>query len=105
MCTGILSGGFPGLSGRIHNLVDVSCVPCHTSVLLSKINRFYFLYDILQPASHNILMETKEVWGRVGKTCARVDSLGSHGISKLSVCVYCSVFSSGKCMTKFRVGG
>ena len=68
-------------------------------MLLYKINRFSLLYYILQPLLHNIFMEIKEVWDRWGTTCARVANLGSPRISKLPVCVYCSVFTSGKFMT------
>ena len=80
--TGRLYGGVLGFSGRIHNIVDGYCVPCHTILLL---------YDTLQPELHKILMETKEVWDRPGRTCACVDALGSHGRYKFPVCVYCSV--------------
>ena len=74
-----LSGYVLGLSGRIHNLVDGSRVPCHTILLLYKINRFSLSYDTFQPALHNILMETKEFWARLGTTCARMDTLGGVG--------------------------
>ena len=59
--TGRFSGGVPGLSARIHKNFDVSLVSCHTILLLYIINHFSLLYDTLQPALHNILMETKEV--------------------------------------------
>ena len=103
MWTGRLSGGVPVLSGRIHNLFDSPCVPCHTILLLSNIKHFYLSYDTLQPVSHDILMDTKEVWAKPGTTCARVSALGSHGRYKLPVCVDCSVFPSGKCINRVRV--
>ena len=103
--TGRLSCGVPVISGRIHNLVDSSRVPCHAILLLYKIKNFSLLYDTLKPALHNILMETKEVWARTGMTCAHVDDLGSHGRSKLPVCVECSVFPYGKYMTRIQVDG
>ena len=103
--TGILSGGVPGLSGRIHNLVYISHVSCHTILLLYVIKKFSLSYDTLQQVSHKILMETKEVWARTGMTCAHVDDLGSHGRSKLPVCVECSVFPYGKYMTRIQVDG
>ena len=48
VCTGIFSGGVPGFSDRIQNLVEGFCFPCHTIVLLYKINNFSLLYDNLQ---------------------------------------------------------
>ena len=98
-----LYGGVLGLSGRIHNLFYGFFVPCHTIVLLYKIKNLSLSYDTLQPASHNILMETKEVWDRQGTTSDRVDALGSHWTSNSPVCIDCSVFPSGKYMTSKRV--
>ena len=103
MWTGRLSVGVPGLSGRINNIVDGSCVPCHTIMVLYRIKHISLLNDTLQSASHNILMETKEVWARPGIMCACMAALGIHGRFKLTVCVDCSVFPSGRCMTRFRV--
>ena len=102
---GILSGGIPGFSGRIHNIVDSYHVPCHTILLLYRIKHLYLSYDTLQPASHNILMETKYVWDRPGTMCTLVDALGGHGISKFTVCVYCSEFPYVRYMTRVRVAG
>ena len=96
--TGRLSGGVTVLSGRIQNLVDGNLIPCHTIMLLYRIKHFYFSYDTFQPALHNILMGTKEVWSRPSTTYSRVADLGGHGRSKLPVCIYSSVFPSGKCM-------
>ena len=62
------SGGVPGLSGRIHNLVDRYRVPCHTILLLYRVKNCSFSYYTLQLVSNNILMETQEVWARTG-TC------------------------------------
>ena len=70
MWTGILSGGVLGLIGRIHNIANGSCVPYHTILLLYRIKNVSLSYDNLQPASHNILMDTKEVWDRPGTMCA-----------------------------------
>ena len=103
--TGRLSDGVPGISVRIHNLVDGYRVPCHTIVLLYKIKYLYFLYDNFQPEYHNTLMETKEVWARPGMMCDHVAALGRHGISKLPVFVDCIVFTSRKFMTSGRVSG
>ena len=105
MWTGRLSGGVPVLSGRIHYLVDSSCVPCHTIFLLYEIKKISLSYDTLQPASHTILMETKEVWARPGTACARMAALGGHGRYKLPVCVDFYVVPSGKFMTRGRVSG
>ena len=77
--TGRLSGGITGIRGRMHNLVDGSPVPCHTILLLYRIEHFYLSCDTLKPVFHNILMETKEVWDRPGTTCAHMADLGSHG--------------------------
>ena len=57
-------------------------------MLLYMIKHFSLLYDTFQPESHNILMDTKDVWARPGMTCACVDAFGSHGRSKFPVCVY-----------------
>ena len=57
--TGRLSGGVPGISGRIHNLVEGSHFPCHNLCLLYNIKYFSLSYYDFQPASHNILMENK----------------------------------------------
>ena len=85
--TGRLSGGVLRFSGGIHNHVDSSCVPYHTILLLYRIKHLSLSYDTLEPASHNILMDTKEVWYRPGNMCAFVDDLGSDGRSKFPVCV------------------
>ena len=103
--TGRLYGGVLGFRGRIQNIVNGSCVPCYTILLLYRINNFYLSYDTLQPASHNILMETKEVWDRMGTMCAYMDALGRHGRYKFTVCVYCSVLQSGRCITRGQVSG
>ena len=92
MWTGRLSVGVPGLSGRINNIVDGSCVPCHTIMVLYRIKHISLLNDTLQSASHNILMETKEVWASTGITCVRMDALEIHERYKLPVFVECSVF-------------
>ena len=62
-------------------------------------------YDTLQPALHNILMDTKDVWARPVTTFACVDALGSNGKTKFPVCVDCSVLPSGRCMTRGLVSG
>ena len=103
--TRIFSGGVLGLSGRIHNIVDSFCVLCRTLLLLYKIKIFSLLYDTLQLSSHNILMENKEVWDRPGMTCVRIYAFGRHGRSNFPMSVDCSVFPSGKCMTRGRVAG
>ena len=56
---GRFSGGVMVFRGRIRNLVDGSCVPCHTLLLFYRVKHFSLSYDTLQPSSHNILMETK----------------------------------------------
>ena len=103
--TGVFYGGVHGFSGRIHNLVESSRVPCHTILLLYRIYHLYLSYDIFQPALHNILMDTKEVWARPGTTCACVNALGGHGRSKFLVCVYYSVLPPVIFMTKGPVDG
>ena len=45
------------------------------------------------------------MWDMPDTTCACVDDLGSHGRSKFSVCVDCSVLPSGRFMTRGRVDG
>ena len=105
LCTGMLSGGVLEFSGRIHYLVGGSHVPCHTIMLLYRIHNFSLSYDNLQPMSYNILTNTKEVWARPGMTCACGAALGSHGRSKLPVCVYCTVFTYCRCMTRGWVAG
>ena len=45
------------------------------------------------------------MWDMPGTMCDRVASLGSHGRSKLPVCVYFSFFPYSKCMTSGRVVG
>ena len=103
--TGIFSCGVLGFSVSIYNLVDGYRVPCLTIILLYNIKNFSSSYDTLQPAWHKILMKTKELWSRLGKTCAYVAALGSHGRSKFPVCVYFSVFPYGKCITRGLVAG
>ena len=105
VCTRRLYIGVLGFSGRTHNIDGGYSIPCHTILLLYRINHFYLSYDTLQPALNNILMEIKEVWDRPGMTCARVVSLESHGRSKYPVYVDCSVFPSGICMTRVLVSG
>ena len=102
MWTGRLSSGDLGLSDRIHNLVEGYCVTCHTIILLYRIKHLFLLYDNFHPESHNILMETKEVWFKLGTTCTCVAALGSHSKYKVPVCVDCSVFPG---MTRGRVAG
>ena len=98
--TGRFSVGVLICSGRIHNLVNGSCVPGHTIMLLDRIKYFSLSYNTLHLTLHNILMETKEVWSRTGTTCTHMATLGSHGISKFPMCVDCSVFPSGRCMNR-----
>ena len=74
-------------------------------MLSYKIKHFSLLYGNLNPASHNIFMETKEVWDRPGMKCACVSALGRHGIYKFPVCVDYSVFPYGKFMTTGQVSG
>ena len=102
---GNFSGGVLGFSGRVHNLVYGSRVPFHTILLLYRIKHFYLLYDTLHPASHNFLMDNKEVWARPGMMCACVAALGGHGRSNFSVCIYCSALPCGRCMTRGRIDG
>ena len=102
---GRFSGCVMVFRGRIRNLVYGSCVPCHTIILLYSINHLSLLYDTFQPASHNILMDTKEVWDRTGMTCAFVAYLGSHGRSKFPVFVDCSVLPSSRCINRGMVSG
>ena len=103
--TGRLTGGALVYSGRIHNLVIGYSVPCHTILLLNRIKHVSLLYDNLQQASITILMDTKDVWARMGMECACVDDLGIHGRYKSPVCVYCSVLASRICMTRGWVSG
>ena len=103
--TGRLSGGVLGFSGRIHNPVDGSCVSYHNILLLYKVKNVSLLYDISQQVSHKILMDTKEVWHRIGTGCTCVFTLGRHGRSRFSVCVDCSVLLSGIFMTRILVAG
>ena len=87
---GRLSDGVPGLSGRIHNIVDGSRVPCHTIILLYRINHLSVSYDNFHPESHNILVEAKEVWASPG-TCVPV-WLPWEAMGYLScLCVYIAV--------------
>ena len=102
---GRFSDGVLGFRGRIHNLVGGSRVPCHIILLLYRIKHFSLSYDTLQPASHKILMETKEIWARPGTPCACVASLVSHGRSTFHVFVDCSFVPSGRCMTSGTVAG
>ena len=81
--------------------VFLTTLPC----CLKRINNLYLSYDTLQLVSHNILMDTKDAWNRPGTTCAPVDALGSHGRSKFTVCVDCSIFPYGRCMTRGLVSG
>ena len=45
--TEIFSGGVPGFSGRIHNIVNGYRVPCHTILFLYRIKHLYLSYDTL----------------------------------------------------------
>ena len=101
----IFHGGVLGFSGKIHNILGGSSVPCHTILLLYRIKYLSLSYDNLQPVSHNILMGTKEVWDRPGTTCVCVAALGSHWRSKVPVCVDCSVLPSGRCITRGHIAG
>ena len=103
--TGILSDGVLGFSGRIHNIVDYSCIPCHTILLLYMIKNLYLSYDTLNTELNKIFMDNKEVWARPGTTCACMADFGSHVRSKFPVYVDCSVLPSGRFMTRGRVSG
>ena len=105
MWTGRLSCGVLEFSGRIHNLVDGSRVPCHTILLLYRIENFSLFYITFQPALHNLLMDTKKVWARSGTTCVYMAALGSHGRSKFPVFVDCSVLPSSRCINRGMVSG
>ena len=50
---------------------------------------------ILDPASQNFFVEIREECCRSGTMCASVISSGSHGISKLQVCVEYIMLPSG----------
>ena len=91
---GKLSGGVPGLSGRILSIVDGYRGPCHTIVLLYKIRNLSLSYDTLQPALHNIFMDTKEVWARLGKNVPVWLPQGYMG-DLIFLCVDCSIFPFG----------
>ena len=101
--TGILSGVVPVFNGRIHNIVDVSHVPCRTILLLYRIKHLSLSYDNLQPSSHNIFMDTKEVWDRPDTTCACVAAMWGHVRYNSLLCVDYSVLPSVICMTRGRV--
>ena len=49
----------------------------------------------LHPESVNFLLGMRDEWERPGTICASVNIFGSHGMSKLHVCVYCIIFSLG----------
>ena len=46
----------------------------------------------LHPESVNFLVDMRDEWERPGTICASVTVLGSHGMSKLHVCVDCIIF-------------
>ena len=102
---GILSDGVLVFSGRINNLVGGPHIPCHAIMLLYRIQNLSLSYDTFQPTSHKILMNTKKVWAWLCTECAYMADLGSHGRSKFTVCVYCSVFQYCRGMTRGRVAG
>ena len=86
-----LSAYVLGFIRRMHNIVDGYRVPCHNIIMLYWIDRLSLSYYTLDTASHNILMDTKEVFARRGTMCACVDALWVHGKSKFTVCINCSV--------------
>ena len=49
----------------------------------------------LHPESVNFLVDMRDEWERPGTICASVTVLGSHGMSKLHVCVDCIIFPLG----------
>ena len=49
----------------------------------------------LQPESVNFPVDMRDEWEIPGRICASVTVFGSHGMSKLHVCVYCIVYPLG----------
>ena len=49
----------------------------------------------LHPESVNFLVDMRYEWERTGTICASVTVFGSHGMSKLYVCVDCIIFPLG----------
>ena len=49
----------------------------------------------LHPESVHFLVDMRDEWEIPGTICASVTVFGSHGMSKLHVCVYCIIFSLG----------
>ena len=49
----------------------------------------------LHPEFVNFLVDMRDEWERPGTICASVTVFGSHGMSKLHVCVNCIIFPLG----------
>ena len=49
----------------------------------------------LHPESVNFLVDMRYEWESPGTICASVTVFGSHGMSKLHVCVDCIIFTLG----------
>ena len=87
----------PGqLNGSTHNPVVGSHFPLHTILCLKYTRTLSLSYNTLQPASHSILMDTNDVCANPGTMFAERACSGSHGASKLHVCVDRRVCPSGK---------
>ena len=84
-----------GLIGRCHSCVIGSRCPSRTMMLFFAIVHLVASYETVYPASQNLRVEMSDEWERPGTTCAEVTVAGSHGMSRLQVCVDCSVAPSG----------
>ena len=98
------SGGLCGVpSGRTHRPVFGSLAPLHIVVPLKLILHSLSSYIAWRPASHNALMEMRDVWARPGTMCAWRAAFGNVGVSRRHVWVDLISFPSGKVIIRGAV--
>ncbi len=92
-----VSGGcFSGFTGRCHSPVVSSRFPVRTTrSFASETVHDSAVYTILYPLSQNLRAAISDEWDNPGIMWASVTFAGSHGMSRLHVCVDVRIFPSG----------
>ena len=94
-----------GLMGNCHKPVAASLPPTNTSSLLKQTPHSSSSNVTLQPASQNFPVEISDACASPGTMCASVIWSGSHGMSRLHVCVDLMIFPFGSAMAIGLVAG
>ena len=102
-----VSGGCGcGFTGRCHSPVVSSRFPVRTTRSFgSETVHVLAVYTILYPLSQNLRAAISDEWDNLGIMWASVMCAGSHGMSRLHVCVDVRIFPSGMVMCSGVMAG